>query len=59
MRKLQTFIQFTMTETFFTAFTDEFATLLRASRIKTYLFRSIGIATFYLLSLPMVTNVRK
>jgi solute carrier family 6 amino acid transporter-like protein 5/7/9/14 len=47
---------FSMAETFFCAFMDEFPNVLRKTYYRTVMFRAIGCACFYLVSLPMVTQ---
>jgi SNF family Na+-dependent transporter len=47
---------FSMVECFFCAFMDEYPQLLRKTYWRTVMFRACGIAFFYLISLPMVTN---
>jgi solute carrier family 6 amino acid transporter-like protein 5/7/9/14 len=47
---------FSMAETFFVAFMDEFPNILRKTYYRTVAFRAIGCTCFYLISLPMVTQ---
>jgi solute carrier family 6 amino acid transporter-like protein 5/7/9/14 len=47
---------FSMAETFFSGFMDEFPGLLRKTYYHTVAFRAIGCLCFYLISLPMITN---
>jgi len=47
---------FSMAETFFSGFMDEFPSVLRKTYYHTVAFRAVGCFCFYLISLPMITN---
>lgn len=47
---------FSMVETFFSGFMDEFPWLFRKTYYHTVAFRAVGCICFYLVSLPMVSN---